>query len=74
MRTRRWIELQDFRDLRRRADLKRYQVAELLYVTPRIICSPASLCRAKLGKAGRCAPRPADCAHWPLVLSQHTIH
>jgi DNA-binding XRE family transcriptional regulator len=37
MRTRRWIEPQDFRDLRRMADLKRYQVAELLDVTARTI-------------------------------------
>jgi DNA-binding XRE family transcriptional regulator len=37
MRARRWIEPQDFRDLRRMADLKRYQVAELLDVTARTI-------------------------------------
>jgi DNA-binding XRE family transcriptional regulator len=37
MTTRRYIDPQDFRDLRRRADLKRYQAAELLDVTPRTI-------------------------------------
>jgi DNA-binding XRE family transcriptional regulator len=37
MKTRRWIEPQDFRDLRGRADLKRYQVAALLDVTTRTI-------------------------------------
>jgi DNA-binding XRE family transcriptional regulator len=37
MKTRRWIEPQDFRDLRRLADLKRFQAAELLDVTPRTI-------------------------------------
>jgi DNA-binding XRE family transcriptional regulator len=37
VRARRWIEPQDFRDLRCRADLKRYQAAELLDVTPRTI-------------------------------------
>jgi DNA-binding XRE family transcriptional regulator len=37
MKTRRWIEPQDFRDLRGRADLKRYQVAALLNVTTRTI-------------------------------------
>jgi transcriptional regulator with XRE-family HTH domain len=35
--SRRWIEPQDFRDLRRLADLKRYQVAALLDVTTRTI-------------------------------------
>lgn len=33
----RYIDPQDFRDLRRCADLKRYQAAELLDVTPRTI-------------------------------------
>jgi hypothetical protein len=33
MKTRRWIEPQDFIDMRRMADLKRYQVAALLDVT-----------------------------------------
>ena len=37
MKQRRWIEPQDFRDLRRMADLKRYQVAALLDVTARTI-------------------------------------
>ena len=37
MKTRRWIEPQDFIDMRRRADLKRYQVAALLNVTTRTI-------------------------------------
>lgn len=35
--SRRWIDPQDFLDLRRRADLKRYQAAELLDVTTRTI-------------------------------------
>ena len=37
MKTRRWIEPQDFIDMRGRADLKRYQVAALLDVTTRTI-------------------------------------
>jgi DNA-binding XRE family transcriptional regulator len=37
MRTRRWIEPQDFRDMRLRSDLNRKQAADLLDVTPRTI-------------------------------------
>ena len=37
MRNRRWIEPQDFRDLRHRADLNRKQAADLLDVTGRTI-------------------------------------
>jgi DNA-binding XRE family transcriptional regulator len=37
MRARRWIEPQDFRDIRLRADLNRKQAADLLDVTPRTI-------------------------------------
>jgi len=35
--SRRWIEPQDFRDIRHRADLTRKQTADLLDVTPRTI-------------------------------------
>lgn len=37
MRKRRWIDPQDFQDLRKRADLKRHQAAHLLDVTTRTI-------------------------------------